>query len=225
MIAILTGDIVSSTNIAPAGRQQLYKEMALFLESLKDNYINSYETFRGDSLQCKATTTALSLRIALLIRSFFKAYTGVNTENIKQKNSKGYFTTKYDIRLAIGIGKAEFIDEEKITSSDGPAFRLSGEGLDNLKDSGQRLIIQTTDNEFNEQMEPSILLLDALIDKWTQNQAALVLYKLQQVKEDEIAARLQITQSAVTQRKKTAQWYAVEKLLGYFEKTIQKKYL
>ena len=223
MIAIITGDIVSSTEIKPKARQQLYNETSAFLKTLQNNYIDSYETFRGDSLQCKTIHPALSLRVALLIRSFFKANTGTDKKNISSKKSKGYFTTKYDIRLAIGLGEADFIDDKKITSSDGEAFRLSGEALDNLKDTSQRLVIQTPDVAFNEQLEPTILLLDALIQKWTQNQAELVLYKLQQLKEDEIAARLQITQSAVTQRKKTAQWHAVEKLLNYFEKTIYNK--
>ncbi len=114
----------------------------------------------------------------------------------------------------------DFIDEKKITASDGQAFRISGEGLDSMKDTSQRLMVKSVYPDFDEQIEPSVLLADALIQKWTQNQAALALYKLQQVKDDEIAVLLHITQSAVTQRKKTAQWYAVEKLLTYFEKTI-----
>jgi DNA-directed RNA polymerase specialized sigma subunit len=86
---------------------------------------------------------------------------------------------------------------------------------------GQRLALKTFNNEFNEQIEPAILLLDALIQKWTQNQAELVLYKLQNKKEDEIAGLLGISQSAVNQRTKTAQWYAIEKLIEQFEKTVK----
>lgn len=221
MEAIITGDIVSSRNIEAAHRQKLFKDLTVFLKTLKKNYISSYETFRGDSLQCKVKLPELSLRTALLIRAFFRAYTPGNEKKIlKEKNSKGYFSTKFDIRLAVGIGEVDFIDEKKITASDGQAFRLSGEGLDSMKDTSQRLMVKSVYPDFDEQIEPSVLLADALIQKWTQNQAALALYKLQQVKDDEIAVLLHITQSAVTQRKKTAQWYAVEKLLTYFEKTI-----
>lgn len=224
MEAIITGDIVSSRSIEPANRQRLFKELAAFLKTLKKSYISSYETFRGDSLQCKVIAPELSLRAALLIRAFFRAYILQDPKTaLQQKSNKGYFSTKYDIRLAIGIGEVDFIDEKKITSSDGMAFRLSGEGLDSLKETLQRLIIKSVYTDFDEQIEPSVLLLDALIQKWTQNQAALAWYKLQQVKEDEIAALLHITQSAVTQRKKTAQWYAVEKLLTYFEKTMHNR--
>jgi hypothetical protein len=224
MEAIITGDIVSSRNIEPLHRERLFKQVAFFLKSIKNTYISSYETFRGDSLQCRATLPELSLRAAILIRAFFRAYTPDDTKTaINEKNNKGYFSTKYDIRLAIGIGEVDFIDPKKITSSDGEAFRLSGEGLDKLKNTSQRLMLKSVYKDFDEQIEPSLLLLDALIQGWTQNQAALALYKLQHTKEDEIAARLQISQSAVTQRKKTAQWYAVEKLLNYFEKTVHNK--
>jgi hypothetical protein len=221
MYGIITGDIVASGEIESHYRQQLFKEADTFLTDLKKDHIKSYETFRGDSLQCQAINPESSLRVALLIRAFFRAYVPLTETEEAEKSGKGYFTTDYDIRLAIGIGEADFMNDNKITSSDGPAFRLSGEGLDSLKDNAQRLILKTAKPEFDEQMEPSILLVDALIQKWTQNQAELALYKLQQIKEDEIAAKLGISQSAVTQRKKTAQWNAVEKLIYYFEKTVK----
>jgi hypothetical protein len=221
MHGIITGDIVASGEIEARQRQQLFKKVDNFLSGLKKDYIKSYETFRGDSLQCEVTSPESSLRVALLIRAFFRAYVpSIETEET-EKSGKGYFTTDYDIRLAIGIGEVDFINDNKITSSDGQAFRFSGEGLDSLKDGSQRLILKTAKPQFDEQMEPSILLVDALIQKWTQNQAQLALYKLQQIKEDEIAGKLGISQSAVTQRKKTAQWNAVDKLVYYFEKTVK----
>ncbi len=59
------------------------------------------------------------------------------------------------------------------------------------------------------------------MQKWTQNQAELVYYKLQNKKEEEIAKLLRISQSAVNQRTKTAQWNAIEKLIIYFERVVQ----
>ena len=222
---IITGDIVSSREIDPPVRETLFTEMGLLLKELKKEWINSYETYRGDSLQCQATSAEHALRVALIIRCFFRAYM---PEELKPKPTKkgpiatkGYFTTSFDIRLGVGIGTADFIKENKITSSDGEAFRLSGEALDNQTQGTQRLAVKTFNQQFNEQIEPSILLLDALIQKWTQNQAELVLYKLQDKKEEDIANKLKITQSAVNQRTKTAQWVAIEKLVQYFEKTVK----
>lgn len=225
---IITGDIVSSREIQPTIREKLFDDIGLLLTELKKTWINTFETYRGDSLQCEVRSPENSLRVALIIRCFFRAYF---PDELKQKitprkgnkpiASKGYFATNFDVRLGIGIGVVDFIKTNKITGSDGEAFRLSGEALDKLEQGTQRLALQTFNATLNEQMEPAILLLDALIQKWTQNQAELVLYKLQDKKEDEIASQLKITQSAVNQRTKTAQWTPIEKLILYFEKTVK----
>ena len=225
---IITGDIVSSREIDAPIREKLFDEMGELLKELKKQWISSYETYRGDSLQCQVKSPESVLRVALIIRSFFRAYF---PDELKPKlavkkgdqaqATKGYFATNFDIRLGLGIGSIDFIKKNKITSSDGEAFRLSGDALDSLSPGTQRLAIKTFNVTFNEQMEPPILLLDALIQKWTQNQAELVLYKLQDKKEEEIAAKLKVTQSAVNQRTKTAQWMAIEKLIIYFEKTVK----
>jgi hypothetical protein len=228
---IITGDIVSSREIEASIREKLFEDIGLLLKVLENNWIDTYETYRGDSLQCEVRSPEYSLRVALIIRSFFRAYFPdelkpkvIFRKGDKAIASKGYFATNFDVRLGIGIGTVDFIKKNKITSSDGEAFRLSGEALDNLAQGTQRMALRTFNPSFNEQMEPPILLLDALIQKWTQNQAELVLYKLQDKKEEEIAGQLKITQSAVNQRTKTAQWLAIEKLILYFEKiakTIQ----
>src|SRR5215204_1219145 len=224
---IITGDIVSSREIEASIRERLFDDVDLLLKDLKKQWINSYETYRGDNLQCEVKTPAHVLRVALIIRSFFRSYLPeelkpkISYKKRKSQATKGYFATSFDVRLGIGIGTVDFIKKNKITTSDGEAFRLSGEALDSLQHATQRMAIRTFNARFNEQIEPPVLLLDALIQKWTQNQAELVLYKLQDKKEDEIAAKLKITQSAVNQRTKTAQWMAVEKLILYFEKTVK----
>jgi hypothetical protein len=221
---IITGDIVGSRKVDPATREKLLHDLEAFLAQLQKTWINSYETYRGDSLQCAARSPHLSLRIAVMIRAYLRSYVPLPTEQKpreKEQGSKGYFSTDYDIRLGIGLGKVEFMRENKITGSDGDAFRFSGEALEELMPTGQRMALRSFDKTFDEQMEPAIALLDALIQKWTQNQAELVLYKLQDKKEEEIATLLEISQSAVNQRTRTAQWHAVEKLVIHFEKTVE----
>lgn len=223
---IITGDIVASQKMPAKVRKKLFEDIDVFLKDLKKKWISNYETFRGDSLQCEAKSPELALRVALIIRAFFKAYLSEEEQpkaeaNRVEERTKGYFTTDFDIRLAVGIGKADFIKKTKLSASDGEAFRFSGEALDALKDESYRLAIKTINKEFDEALEPAILLLDALIQKWTLNGAELVLYLLQNKKEEEIATLINISQSAVNQRKKNAQWFAIEKLIQYFEKTVQ----
>ena len=223
---VITGDIVSSSSMEPSLREQLFGEVDELLSMMSKDYISHFETFRGDSLQCMVKSPTVALRSALIIRSFFRAYipelrtSKTKAKKRQEKSSRGYFTTSFDIRLGIGIGPVDFIKKNKISSSDGEAFRLSGEGLDELMQGTQRLALNTINKDFNEMMEPSILLVDGIIQKWTQNQAELVLHKLQQRKEEEIASLLKISQSAVNQRSKTAQWPAIEKLILYFEKAV-----
>lgn len=223
---IITGDIVASQSIPPKLREKLFDDIATFLKELKKKWINSYETFRGDSIQCEVKSPEMALRVALIIRAFFKGYLSEEElpkaeANRVEERTKGYFTTDFDIRLGVGIGEIDFIKKNKLTSSDGEAFRLSGEALDNLKQASHRLTVKTLNKDFDEQLEPAILLLDALIQKWTLNGAELVLHLLQNKKEEEIAGLLSISQSAVNQRKKNAQWFAMEKLIQHFEKTVK----
>jgi hypothetical protein len=226
--AIITGDIVASRSIAPLQKKKLYSDIDGFLHSLQKKWLKEYETYRGDSIQCEVRSPELSLRVALIIRSYIMAYT---PEEIKKKAlrsqkkgvvSKGYFNTAFDIRLAIGVGEVDFIKKKKLTSSDGVAFQLSGEALDNLKEDYRRLVFKTTSEALNFDMEPVVYLLDALTQKWTQNQAVLVLNKLQNKKDEEIARLFKISLSAVYQRKKTAQWPAIEKAVTYFEIKMKK---
>ncbi|KAI9452840.1 hypothetical protein F5148DRAFT_1289408 [Russula earlei] len=218
--AIITGDIVSSQKIEPGKREQLYTDVGSFLNSLKGKWITSYETYRGDSLQCEVKATKDALRVALIIRTYMMAYSSQKSKlPLKKKRvpSKGYFNNEFDIRLAVGIGAVDFIKRKKITSSDGEAFRFSGEALDSLKDENQRLVCKTNSELFDKDIEPVIILLDALAQKWTQNQAELVLNKLYNKKDEEIATELGISIPAINQRKKTAQWFAIEKAVQFFE--------
>jgi len=210
-------------------RQKLYADFKKFLANLQKNgWLNEYELFRGDSFQCSVEKKETTLRVSLIIRSFIKSYISLEhkeqykkTAEINQSVSKGYFPGKQDIRLGIGIGKFDFIKKGDLSHSDGQVFQLSGETLDSLKKFPFRMMVKTSDNKFNASVEPSILLLDAVIQKWTNTQAETVLLKLENLKEEEIARKLKISQSAVNQRTKTAQWYAIEKLIVYFEDTLK----
>jgi hypothetical protein len=210
---------VSSQAIPPQLRRKIFEATDSYLKNLQKEWITSYETFRGDSFQCQCKSPELALRVVLIIRAFFKSYTPEHTGITT--SSKGYFATEFDIRVAAGIGPVDFINKNKIATSDGQAFRLSGEALDQLKQQPYRMAIKTGKEDIDRQLEPSILLLDAVIQKWTQNGAEIILYSLQNKKEDEIAAILKISQSAVNQRKKNAQWFAIERLIQYFESTVQ----
>jgi hypothetical protein len=223
-LGVITGDLVGSRTIEKKKRQQLYADLKVFLQWLeKKKLIAGFELFRGDSFQCLVPKKWCTLRVALLLRAFIRAYQ--MEESTVKKNvgsqGKGYQGASQDMRLAVGIGAVDFYDAKNLAHSDGEAFRLSGEELDRLKKAPFRMMIRTSKETFNASMEPSMLLLDALIQKWTTNQAEIVGYKLQDMKEETIGQKLKISQSAVNQRTRNAQWYAIDKLILYFEQEIK----
>ncbi len=224
---VITGDIVASRELSIESRKTLYADLKKFMEELqKKKWVKAFEMFRGDSLQCVTRNPEESLRVALMIRAFMKCYiTAEHRSSLQEgkdkQSTKGYFQGKQDIRISVGIGGTDFIKAGSLAHSDGQAFHLSGEGLDGLKNTSYRIIVKTGFASFNEPLEPAILLLDAVIEKWTQHQAEIILFKLQDLREDEIARKIGISQSAVSQRTKNSQWSAIEKLLQWFEKSTK----
>lgn len=226
--AVITGDIVASRDLPNLSRKLLYSDLKKFMFTLKkEGWITAFEMFRGDGLQCVVKNNEKALRIALIIRAWLKSYLTAahKVRNQKYKKDgmaavKGYMPGKQDIRLSIGIGEADY-SKTSLAHSDGEAFYLSGQGLDNLKNTSSRIIIQTADANLNGTLEPVILLLDAVLTKWTNNQAETAFWKLKNYKEEDIAVKIGISQSAVNQRTKTSQWNAIGKLLAWFEKTIK----
>jgi hypothetical protein len=230
--AIITGDIISSRDIEATKRQKLYLDLDAFLQSMIKKWIATYETYRGDSFQCEVKETEQSLRVALMIKAYIVSYASEGKTAPRERLSlagksapsaqKGYFNKEFDIRLAIGMGQVDFLNKKKITTSDGEAFRLSGEALDEMKDGNETLTINTNNEGLNTDLIPMIILVDALTQKWTQNQAELVLFKLMGKKDEDMAKEWGVTVSAVTQRKKTAQWSAIEVGVQYFENKLAK---
>lgn len=214
-LGVITADIVASRDLSPKKREALYADVKASLQALKkEGWIASYELYRGDSLQCVAAHPEQALRVALIIRSFFKAYNGGEETD-----------SKYDVRIAAGVGGVDFYSKTDLAHSDGEAFRLSGEGLDSLRDVPWRLALRTGDAALTESLAPAVLLLDAVLQKWTANGAEAVFYRLKDLKEEAISRKVGVSQPAINQRLKAAQWYAVDALLQYFEKTINPKNL
>ncbi|HEY1113246.1 MAG TPA: hypothetical protein VGE66_06775 [Chitinophagaceae bacterium] len=217
VIGVITADIVASRDLSPKRREALYADVKAGLQALKkEGWLASYELYRGDSFQCVAARPELALRVALLIRSFFKAYSGPGDSGSD---------SKYDVRIAAAVGGVDFFSKTDLAHSDGEAFRLSGEGLDSLRDVPWRLALRTGDAALTESLAPAVLLLDAVLQKWTAPGAEAVFYRLKELKEEAISRQVGVSQPAINQRLKAAQWYAVDALLQYFEKTINPQHL
>jgi transcriptional regulator len=210
--SVITGDIVNSTSI---GRDILNWIMdsigSAWHQWDKDFGIYS-ETFRGDGFQSFIPSVTQTLEMAFIQKLY-----------IRSLDPYGYFTTPkktthlcyFDARMAIGIGEKNTIGK-KISTSNGPAFELSGRALDNIKNTKYTLAIATGDTHEDE-LKVLISLMDAIIAKTSIKQCEVLTHKLLGYTEMEIAKLLKVEQSAVNQRSTSGNWYEIDLAVKRFK--------
>jgi len=216
--AILTCDIVGYTKLDLSNRDSLFSALkSVFLcikrELPRADIISDYNSFRGDSFQIVLSNPVYSLRSAIVTRAHL-------ISNLKRKKQKAGF----DTRIAIGIGDIDYYIDGPSPIPDGEGPRLSGRLLDDFKGKkNRRLLIKTPWDDINNEFDAPLALLDALINKWTVEQARAILGVLQGSTQDKIAAELGISQPSVLNRLKLGGSWAIEILCKRFETAVQQK--
>lgn len=216
-IAVLTGDLVDSTKRKPLERKKLVESLSAFFDKFEIKSRNDlqlkakFELYRGDSFQIMLDAPVHALLLTLLIRTYLQGKVTFPSQ-----------TSKNDARIAIGIGKVSN-KASTLAESDGEAFLFSGRLLDGMKKLPNRIALKSTRKLLNDEMEINLVLLEAIISKWTTAQAEAIYYKLQNYTEVTIAELLKIKQPTVNERSKAASWTAVERLLKRYQALITAK--
>ncbi|WP_341225076.1 SatD family protein [uncultured Arcticibacterium sp.] len=193
---VLTGDIIDSTKLSNAER----KGIAKTLESLASSSKGQYDFFiRGDSFQVMLEKGGLSE--ALRIKYLLRLKTGLSA------------------RISIGIGTVNIL-EERLSNSDGPAFWLSGQGLDVMKDEKTLISIHTEDELKNAEWKLHAATLDYLERTNTLNQMEVHYWLLLDNTQQEIAEEIGIRQSSVNRRIKNSGWNLIENIVSHFDHTL-----
>lgn len=217
-IAVITGDIVNSTEMSPENKKSFFDSLFAYFKELDTFYNVKIEMFRGDSFQCMVSDIPQALQIALEIKTFIRSTVSANqTVNLKIKDNV-YNTTgqiRYNARISIGIGEMDFVHDSALTS-DGTAFRLSGRQLDEMKSKKQFLII-ATDDEYHKELQMESVLLDVIMNNNTVQQNEVINKKLRGYIEKDIAGMLNIKQPAVNQRLNAGNWHAIDTMLKHFK--------
>ncbi len=213
-VAVITGDLVKSRNLK-SKRTSTINNLNKIVEGCRKylaakNCRLSYSGFyRGDSFQIALSDPRYALWTALFLRS-----------RLLQDREK---EIRVDARLGLGLGSVSSWVESNISASDGEAFQLSGEALDSLKSSKEkyrRLRICSPRQDQNETFAVISSCLDALIHRWTPEQAAAISLFLQDKTQDEISRVLKIRQPAAQTRLQIAGHYAVRETNEYFIKVL-----
>jgi hypothetical protein len=201
MIAIITGDIINSENHPSSD----------WIDMLK-NYFNrfgaspmNWEIYRGDEFQLKVTEKN-AVFTAIRIKAMLKSIKGL------------------DVRMGIGIGLETYIGTG-VTESNGPAYQRSGRNFETLKESKVNLSIATGESQHDRTLNLMLRLALDFMDDWSVVSAEIITLVLDNpdYSQKEIAQRLGIKQSAVSQRLKRARLDLVLDVLSYYRELIATK--
>ena len=206
--AVITGDIVRSEQIELNKRDLLLRVLQETVESLQNKSPMSMELFRGDSFQIVLEKPEMSLEVASMIRAGLKSNTPADSFGV------------WDARISIGIGTIDYLGDRVVTS-DGEAFRLSGRGLDAMEKS--RLVIKTCWQEVNEELDAGLAFVDDLITGWSVNQAKAIFLSMGKgLSQSNIANSIAKSQQNVSKTLTSAKESLLVRFSARFETIIKK---
>jgi predicted DNA-binding protein YlxM (UPF0122 family) len=214
--AVMTGDIVGSTQLTERFGSSWVEDLHDSLDYLKKYSLTPPSIFRGDSFQIATSNPDSAIKDAIILRlrliSSFKV-----DESF----------TRLDARIAIGLGKIDYLppgrDSYNIGEMSGEAFRNSGQLLDRNLKGDRNLIVKTPWPEVDAEMDIHCLVVDRLISKWTTKQCAAVMYKLEGYNLKEIGEKLNISFSAVGRRLKKTDYDIVVRIVERYSDLIKIK--
>ena len=210
MIATISADIISSTALSVDEIIKAKQQLAELFEQLEKLYPGFWgRIVKGDSIECIIPESKYALRIALLIKSRLKSLDIDNSED------KRFFQI-YALRTAIGIGSMRLIDREN-DMMDGEAIYLSGRKLEDMGSPIKGTLQIVSLSKEQEALQAIGILADAIVNNATQRQSQVIFNKRLGQNEHEIAEILNKKQSGVNQRSTSAQWYAIDAAVDYFE--------
>lgn len=197
MKAVITGDIVKSQNFETELWHNVLKE------ALSKDQPANWEIYRGDEFQ-------------VLVENAEDAF--LRVMQIKAKIKK---IQDLDVRMSIGLGQQDF-KGDKISESNGSAFINSGRNLDRLKSEKINLGIHSENENFDETINLIFSWLSLVTDNWSIVSAEIMDIFLQDTasNQEEVARKLNITQSSVSQRLKRANYDLITETDQFFRKKI-----
>lgn len=199
MIAIITGDIINSEDYRASEWLGVLKNYLSKLgEPPKD-----WEIYRGDEFQLRVPLEQ-AFEVAIRIKAIMKSIKGL------------------DVRMGIGLGGETFVGLG-VSESNGPAYQRSGRTFESLKEEKLNLTIATGNDAYDRTLNLMLKLALGFMDDWSTVSAEIVALALEnpETSQQEIAKRLGIQQSAVSQRQKRARLDLVFELLKYYAETVK----
>ncbi|MES2457325.1 MAG: sigma factor-like helix-turn-helix DNA-binding protein [Bacteroidota bacterium] len=206
--AVVTGDIIGFTKLAPAKRKKLIEDTSDLLKTWIKEKTNA-EIFRGDSYQVLFEQAKESISRSVQLVCWFKKHSDESND------------IHISTRISVGVGEVAYLGKN-VLNSDGEAFHLSGRNFDTMKNE-EFLSVHTGDSEKNEGIEIILNFVNKYLGNWTIAQAEVIFLLLEGKTQQEIAEQLNLTQPSVNSRLKSAGWKEFEPAITYMTKLVQRK--
>ncbi len=219
-IAVITGDLVNSSQFSQSRINAMIQRLNAKFDALKLQKSGKgvvFTMFRGDSFQGIVEDPTEALRVSLQLKALINSFDDSG-------EVAGNTLPIADVRISIGIGDANY-DPNAINVSNGEAFELSGRTLDTMKTNQVKMALSTSEQNVNDEFKVHMKFLDRITDRWSMASAEVVYYLLRQLKEQQIADKLNRSQAAINHRKKAAGWEEIQLLLNRYEQVIIKQFV
>ncbi|MGW8123202.1 hypothetical protein ACV07N_11135 [Roseivirga echinicomitans] len=187
--AVITGDIIRSTDIEGDYREVLHRIANDIRDQIDQHFL--IDVYRGDSFQAISKKPEQGLLMLLLIKAGLK----------RQQTEKNKQTIQWDARMSMGIGKLAYYPEyNQLRELSGEPFTRSGRSLDSMKEKNKEITIVTGEEQQDNELKAVLPMVEAIVAKWTTAQASAVYLNLlyQGITQKEIGDRIGKTQVAVS---------------------------
>jgi hypothetical protein len=204
MISIITGDIIKSRKYQSRISHGKFKK---FLDQYGSRPKN-WDIYRGDEFQIEIKDPREALMASIQTKALIRSIKNLN------------------VRLSIGIGTKTH-NANRITESNGSAFVYSGEKLEELKKQKITMGVKTENPDFDEKINLMLRLALISIDQWSTVSAEQIYLftTLPEKSQLELAKKLRIKQSAISQRLSRANYEDIMLLEKYFRNAVKKELL
>lgn len=185
-LTVFTGDLVASSRLTPQALAEAMQALEQGAGALGRLGVPAprFAPFRGDSWQCLGPAPGLALRGALLMRAHL-----------------GALGRPFDTRISVGVGNG-WLPEAGLNLASGPAFELSGKGLDGLEHARRLAIFWERPPAEAALVRAIMALADEISRKWTPGQArvfARLLAERPRPSQEALARSLGITQQSIAE--------------------------
>ena len=215
--AVISGDFIGFSHLPIDDRKSMYFILKNGGRALADTFPGvmplEVDMFRGDGWQMLLTDPLLSLRAALYFRACIRSKT-------KKKNINS--------RMAIAVGRIDYVPENKVSAGDGTAFRLSGKLLEKMnRATSATMRFTMEDKKKSTFLDRTVQKAGAPADRWTSSQAMVIMDMLKGWTQDQISVKqpektLNPTMARLLNR---AGWPEIHHALSVFEPAVPSKIL